>query len=69
MAASQIASLVGKCLKTAPWVTPTAAAMSEVVINAGLTSRASISAAATISAWRSSVGSLDCMGSWLLVSN
>jgi hypothetical protein len=43
--------------KTAPWLTPTAAAMSEVVTSAGLTSRASISAAATISGWRSSVGS------------
>jgi hypothetical protein len=36
MAASQMASLVGKCLNTAPCVTPIASAMSPVVISAGL---------------------------------
>jgi hypothetical protein len=61
MAASQIASLVGKCLKTAPWVMPTAAAMSAVVMRAGLDSRASSNAAATIPAWRSSVDKRVCM--------
>ena len=49
MAASQMESLVGKCLNTAPCVTPIAAAMSPVVISAGLDSLARRSAASTIS--------------------
>ena len=56
-----MASLVGKCLNTAPWLTPMAAARSLVVIDTGLCSRASFNAAATISAWRSSVGNRVCM--------
>ena len=50
-------------MNTAPWLTPTAAAMSPVVIDTGLISRARFNAAATISAWRSSVGNLVCMAS------
>ncbi|MCY1545598.1 hypothetical protein D9M68_815480 [compost metagenome] len=61
MIASPMASFVAKCLNTAPWVTPMAAAMSLVVIDPGLVSRASFNAAATISVLRSSVGSLVVM--------
>jgi hypothetical protein len=69
MAASQMASLVGKCLNTAPCVTPMAEAMSVVVISAGLRLACQRSAVATISVWRSSVGRRVCMVRPVLVSN
>ena len=64
MTACQMASLLAKCLNTAPWLTPTTAAISAVVMSGGLASRARCSAAATISACRASVGrrGARCMG-------
>jgi hypothetical protein len=61
IAASQMASLVGKCLNTAPWVTPMAAGDVAGGDRRRAGVRARFNAAATISAWRSSVGSLVCM--------
>jgi hypothetical protein len=60
--------LAVKCLNTAPWLIPTSSAICAVVIRAGLISPARRNAAAAISTWRSSVGSLVCMvaiPSWL----
>lgn len=56
-------------MKTAPCVTPMAVAMSPVVIRAGLGSRASRKAVATISAWRTSVDNRVCMVERSMVSD